>query len=70
MTLCVAWRRLFQAQLEAPGHAKISCVLQLDPLLEPVAADAELLHRAISNLVLNAMDAMPHGWYADLAHAR
>ncbi|MGD1023691.1 MAG: ATP-binding protein [Candidatus Sulfotelmatobacter sp.] len=53
--------RLFQAQLEAPGHAKISCVLQLDPLLEPVAADAELLHRAISNLALNAMDAMPMG---------
>ncbi len=53
--------KLFQAQLEAPGQAKISCALQLDPLLEPVAADAELLHRAISNLVLNAMDAMPMG---------
>jgi two-component system, NtrC family, nitrogen regulation sensor histidine kinase NtrY len=53
--------QLFQAQLEAPGHAKIDCVLQLDPLLEPVAADAELLHRAVSNLVLNAMDAMPMG---------
>jgi two-component system nitrogen regulation sensor histidine kinase NtrY len=52
---------LFQAQLEAPGRAKISCELQLDPHLEPVAADAELLHRAISNLVLNAMDAMPQG---------
>ena len=53
--------QLFQAQLEAPGRAKISCELQLDPHLEPVAADAELLHRAISNLVLNAMDAMPQG---------
>jgi two-component system nitrogen regulation sensor histidine kinase NtrY len=53
--------QLFQAQLQAPGHEKIGCVLQLDPLLEPVAADAELLHRAISNLVLNAMDAMPMG---------
>src|SRR5580693_8461192 len=50
-----------QAQLQTPGHEKIGCVLQLDPLLEPVAADAELLHRAISNLVLNAMDAMPMG---------
>ena len=53
--------QLFQAQLEAPGRAKISCELQLDPHLEPVAADPELLHRAISNLVLNAMDAMPQG---------
>ena len=53
--------QLFQVQLEAPGRAKISCELELDPHLEPVAADAELLHRAISNLVLNAMDAMPQG---------
>ncbi len=53
--------QLFQAQLEAPGRAKIRCDLQLDPHLETVAADAELLHRAISNLVLNAMDAMPEG---------
>jgi signal transduction histidine kinase len=53
--------QLFQAQLEAPGRAKISCELQLDPFLEPAVADAELLHRAISNLVLNAMDAMPQG---------
>ena len=53
--------QLYQAQLEAPGHAKISCELQLDTSLEPVAADAELLHRAISNLVLNAIDAMPEG---------
>jgi signal transduction histidine kinase len=53
--------QLCQAQLDAPGRAKISSELQLDPHLEPVAADAELLHRAISNLVLNAMDAMPQG---------
>jgi nitrogen fixation/metabolism regulation signal transduction histidine kinase len=52
---------LCQAQLEAPGRAKINCELKLDPHLEPVAADAELLHRAISNLVLNAADAMPQG---------
>ena len=27
----------------------------------PIAADPELLHRAFSNLALNAMDAMPQG---------
>jgi two-component system, NtrC family, nitrogen regulation sensor histidine kinase NtrY len=53
--------KLFQAQLEAPGPAKIDCKLQLDEHLAPVAADAELLHRAISNLVSNAIDAMPAG---------
>jgi len=50
--------QLFQAQLEA-GIAKIACELQLDVALAPVPADADLLHRALSNLVLNAMDAMP-----------
>lgn len=58
--------QLFQAQLQGQQEedarcAKISCELQLDPHLKPVAADAELLHRAISNLVLNAIDAMPQG---------
>lgn len=53
--------QLFQAQLEVPGRAKISCELQLDPHLRPVPADSELLHRAVSNLVSNAIDAMPQG---------
>ena len=53
--------QLFQAQLEAPGGGKIECELQLDPLLQPLLGDAELLHRALSNLVLNAMEAMPQG---------
>ena len=53
--------QLFQAQLETPGRAKISLLLLLDSHLQTVAADPELLHRAISNLVLNAMDAMPEG---------
>src|SRR5580698_2624404 len=53
--------QLFEAQTEAPGRAKIKCELQLDDNLQTIAADADLLHRAISNLVLNAIDAMPQG---------
>jgi signal transduction histidine kinase len=53
--------QLFQAQLDAPGRAKITCEMQLDPALGSVPMDPELLHRALSNLVLNAMDAMPQG---------
>ena len=53
--------RLFQAQFQAKGSGAIACHLQLSDSLEPIAADPELLHRALSNLVLNAMDAMPQG---------
>jgi signal transduction histidine kinase len=53
--------QLFQAQLKSPGRAAITCKLDLDESLEPVEADPELLHRAVSNLVLNAMDSMPNG---------
>ena len=53
--------QLFQAQLQAPARAPIACRLELDETLTAIAADPELLHRAISNLMLNAMDAMPNG---------
>ncbi|HXM24009.1 MAG TPA: ATP-binding protein [Terriglobales bacterium] len=53
--------RLFQAQLHAPEHVYIACKLELAEPMEPIAADPDLLHRALSNLVLNAMDAMPQG---------
>ena len=53
--------RLFQVQFQAQGRPAIHCEMQLDRRLGPIAADPELLHRALSNLVLNAMDAMPNG---------
>jgi two-component system, NtrC family, nitrogen regulation sensor histidine kinase NtrY len=53
--------KLYQAQLEAPGRAPIACKLELDESAGTMAADPDLLHRALSNLVLNAMDAMPSG---------
>jgi len=53
--------RLFQAQLRAPERSAIECKLELANDLWSIAADPELLHRALSNLVLNAMDAMPQG---------
>jgi signal transduction histidine kinase len=53
--------RTFQAQLAAPGRAPIECKLELSESIGLMAADPELLHRAVSNLILNAMDAMPQG---------
>jgi nitrogen fixation/metabolism regulation signal transduction histidine kinase len=57
--------RVFQAQWQS--GAKIECRLELDNSLAPIAGDADLLRRAISNLVLNAMDAMPAGGTISLA---
>ena len=51
--------RTFQAQLAAPGRVPIECKLELSESSGLMAADPELLHRAVSNLILNAMDAMP-----------
>jgi two-component system nitrogen regulation sensor histidine kinase NtrY len=53
--------KLYQAQLQAPRRAAIDCKLELDESLGTIASDPDLLHRAFSNLVLNAMDAMPDG---------
>ncbi len=53
--------RLLQAQLQSPEHPPIECRLELAEARQPIAADPELLHRAFSNLALNAIDAMPNG---------
>src|SRR5438094_3543112 len=53
--------RVFRAQLRSSDRATIEPRLDLASGIEPIAADSELLHRPLSNLVLNAMDAMPQG---------
>ncbi|HEV2314000.1 MAG TPA: ATP-binding protein [Candidatus Acidoferrales bacterium] len=53
--------RLFEPRFIAPGEPKITTELHLDEKLPVIQADSTLLHRAIGNLVLNAIDAMPNG---------
>ncbi len=53
--------RLHQAQLQASGKPEITVATDLNTDLPKISADPDLLHRALSNLVLNAIDAMPEG---------
>ncbi len=62
--------KLFEAQFAAPGRAPIRAELKLDERLGPIQADPTLLRRAVENLVLNALDAMPDGGTLTLATAR
>jgi signal transduction histidine kinase len=50
-----------------PNQQPIHFELDLSPEPMPLHVDPELLHRALSNLVLNAMDAMPDGGTLTLA---
>src|SRR5437667_10385737 len=50
--------KLHQAQF---AKFKIACRIEIAEDLQPIAADPDLLHRALSNLVLNAIEAMPEG---------
>jgi len=53
--------RLFEAQFRSVPGAEISVRLDTDPNLPAIQADAEQLNRALQNLILNAIDAMPAG---------
>jgi len=50
---------VFQAQLQ--GNSNLTVRTELAADLPEISADPDLLHRALSNLVLNAIDAMPQG---------
>jgi two-component system nitrogen regulation sensor histidine kinase NtrY len=51
--------KLFDAQIHAPGRAPVEVMLQLDENLVGIEADPEQMRRALRNLILNALDAMP-----------
>ena len=52
-------RALYEAVGQSDAKIHFNIELSSEPM--PLNADPELLHRALSNLVLNAMDAMPEG---------
>ncbi len=51
--------RVFQAQLQEKNQIAVRTTLA--EALPEISADPELLHRALQNLVLNAIDALPQG---------
>ncbi len=51
--------RVFQAQLREKSGITVRTELESD--LPEISADPDLLHRALSNLITNAIDALPQG---------
>jgi len=53
--------KLFEPQFSAMGRPPITPEFYLDQNLDSIEADPALLRRALENLVLNSLDAMPAG---------
>jgi two-component system, NtrC family, nitrogen regulation sensor histidine kinase NtrY len=53
--------RLYDAQFHTADRPAITPELYLDESLPAIQADPDLLHRALSNLILNSLDAMAAG---------
>jgi two-component system nitrogen regulation sensor histidine kinase NtrY len=53
--------KLFDAQIHAAGRPAVEVALALDEKLATIQADSEQIRRALRNLILNALDAMPGG---------
>ena len=59
--------KFFDAPIHAPGRPPIQVDLRLDEQAGSVSADPEQIRRALRNLVLNALDAMPKGGTLSIA---
>jgi two-component system nitrogen regulation sensor histidine kinase NtrY len=62
--------QLFEAQLRTSEHMRVDAKLQLAEDAGEVQADPDQLRRALRNLVLNALDAMPQGGTLTIRTAR
>ncbi|HSY00864.1 MAG TPA: ATP-binding protein [Acidobacteriaceae bacterium] len=65
-----AVRRVIALYTPALEERKIDIGTAITQDQLPILADSELLHRALSNLVLNAMDAMPEGGTLTISASR